>query len=163
MNSAGVAPEGPFLEINTRQWNRSIAVNLTGTFDCCQVVLPGMLEAGWGRIVNISSSSIHTGPPQMASYVAAKSGVVGLTKVLAREFGRKGITVNNIPPGFVDSPMLRNAQSSGHIDIDVQTAATPAGRIGRPEDIAAACAFLVSDEASYITGQTFNINGGRNT
>ncbi|WP_407673606.1 SDR family NAD(P)-dependent oxidoreductase [Parafrankia colletiae] len=163
VNSAGIAPERPFLEISTEQWNRSIAVNLTGTFDCCQVVLPDMLEAGWGRIVNISSSSIHTGPPQMASYVAAKSGVVGLTKVLAREFGRKGITVNNVPPGFVDSPMLRNAQSSGHIDIDVQTAATPAGRIGRPEDVAAACAFLVSDEAGYITGQTFNVNGGRNT
>lgn len=163
VNSAGIAPQGPFLEITDEQWSRSLAVNLTGTFYCCRAVLPDMIEEGWGRIVNISSSSVHTGPPQMASYVAAKSGVVGLTKVLAREFGRKGITVNNIPPGFIDSPMLREAAGTGLMSIEAQTAGTPVGRIGRPEDIAAACAFLASEEASYITGQTIGVNGGRNT
>jgi NAD(P)-dependent dehydrogenase (short-subunit alcohol dehydrogenase family) len=122
-----------------------------------------MLEEGWGRIVNISSSSIHRGAPRLASYVSAKSGVVGLTKSLALEFAPRGITVNTIPPGFIDTPMLRGTAGQGHIDVDQQIAATPVGRIGRPEDLAAACAFLVSDDASYITGQIIGVNGGRNT
>ncbi|MDT3439883.1 3-oxoacyl-ACP reductase FabG [Pseudofrankia sp. BMG5.37] len=163
INSAGISPHGPFLETTAELWNLTLAVNLTGTFHCCQAVLPDMIEEGWGRIVNISSSSVHSGAPQMASYVAAKSGVVGLTKVLAREFGRMGITVNTISPGFIDSPMLRQTEKDGLMNVEQQTSATPVGRIGRPEDIAAACAFLVSEEASYITGQTIGVNGGRNT
>jgi NAD(P)-dependent dehydrogenase (short-subunit alcohol dehydrogenase family) len=122
-----------------------------------------MLEEGWGRIVNISSSSIHSGARRMVHYVAAKSGVVGLTKALALELAPRGITVNTIPPGFVDTPMLRRSEAEGFVNIEQQAAATPVGRPGRPEDIAAACAFLVSDEASYITGQILGVNGGRNT
>jgi 2-hydroxycyclohexanecarboxyl-CoA dehydrogenase len=162
VNSAGISPHGPFLDLTVEQWNRSLAVNLTGTFHCCQAVLPDMIEASWGRIVNITSSSVFTGPPQMASYVAAKSGVVGLSKVLAREFARHGVTVNTIPPGFIDTPMLRRTADEGLMDIEQQIAATPVGRVGRPEDIAAACAFLVSEEAGYITGQVIGVNGGRN-
>jgi NAD(P)-dependent dehydrogenase (short-subunit alcohol dehydrogenase family) len=163
VNSAGFSPFNPFLEISEELWNRTLEINLTGTFNCCQAVLPHMLEEGWGRIVNIASSSIHTGVPLMAHYVSAKSGVVGLTKSLALEFAAKGITVNTIPPGFVDTPMLRGAAADGFVDIERSTAATPVGRPGRPEDIAAACAFLVGDEASYITGQVIGVNGGRNT
>lgn len=163
VNSAGMTVDGPSLEITAETWNRVLAVNLTGTFDCCQAVLPDMVEEGWGRIVNISSSSVHSGAPTLASYVSAKSGVVGLTKVLALEFARHGITVNTIPPGFIETPMLRQAVERGLVSVEEQAANTPVGRIGQPEDIAAACAFLVSEEASYITGQIIGVNGGRNT
>ncbi|GAA3384925.1 SDR family NAD(P)-dependent oxidoreductase [Cryptosporangium minutisporangium] len=163
VNNAGVSVVGPFLEVTLETWNRMLAVNLTGTFHCCQAALPGMVEEGWGRIVNISSSSIHSGSAGMSGYVAAKSGVVGLTKVLALEFSRYGVTVNTIPPGFIDTPMLRQTVEQGYVDLAAQTAKTPVGRVGRPEDIAAATAFLVSEEAGYITGQILGVNGGRNT
>ncbi len=163
VNNAGRESFVPFLDISLEHWNERIDINLTGTFHCCQVVLPHMLEAGWGRIVNISSSSTHSGTPRMAAYVAAKSGVIGLTKCLALEFGPKGITVNTIPPGFIDTPMLRAAAAAGNLDIEVSTKTTPVRRPGRPEDIAATCSFLCGDEASYITGQVIGVNGGRNT
>jgi NAD(P)-dependent dehydrogenase (short-subunit alcohol dehydrogenase family) len=163
VNSAGVTVSMPFLELTAETWNRVLAINLTGTFHCCQAVLPDMIEEGWGRIVNISSSSIHSGTPTLGAYVASKSGVVGLTKVLALEFGRRGITVNTIPPGFIDTPMLRRSVTTGLMKVEEQVARTPVGRIGRPEDVAATCAFLVTEEAGYITGQTIGVNGGRNT
>jgi len=129
-----------------------------------QAVLPDMLDASWGRIVNISSSSTHSGVPYMSHYVAAKSAVNGLTKSLALEYGPSGITVNAVPPGFIDTPMLRNAETQGFLgDVEQNIARTPVRRIGKPEDIAAACAFLSSDEAGYITGQILGVNGGRNT
>jgi 2-hydroxycyclohexanecarboxyl-CoA dehydrogenase len=165
VNNAGVAAYEPFLKITTETWNKFLDVNLTGTFHCCQALLPDMLKAGWGRIVNISSSSTQSGQPLMAHYVASKSGVVGLTKSLALEFGPKGVTVNTIPPGFIDTPMIRHAEANGHLGkgVDFHATQTPVRRAGRPEDIAAACAFLVSDEAGYITGQVIGVNGGRNT
>jgi len=163
VNSAGRESFVPFLDISLEHWNERIDINLTGTFHCCQVVLPHMLEAGWGRIVNISSSSTHSGSPRMAAYVAAKSGVIGLTKCLALEFGPNGITVNTIPPGFIDTPMLRAAVAAGNVDMEASTKTTPVRRPGRPEDIAATCSFLCRDEASYITGQIIGVNGGRNT
>ena len=163
VNSAGLTVPSPFLEVTADAWNKMLAINLTGTFDCCQAVLPDMVEEGWGRIVNISSSSVHSGSAGLSGYVAAKSGVVGLTKVLALEFGKHGVTVNTIPPGYIDTPMLRRTVDKGFVDIDDQTAKTPVGRIGRPEDVAATCAFLVSEEAGYITGQIIGVNGGRNT
>jgi NAD(P)-dependent dehydrogenase (short-subunit alcohol dehydrogenase family) len=128
-------------------------------------VLPDMIEAGWGRIVNISSSSAHGGQPLMTHYVASKAGVIGLTKALALEFGPQGITVNTIPPGFIDTPMLRRSEKAGQLGrgIDYHIARTPVRRAGLPEDIAGACAFLVSEEAGYITGQVIGVNGGRNT
>jgi 2-hydroxycyclohexanecarboxyl-CoA dehydrogenase len=163
VNNAGVAGFEGFLDISLDEWDRMIAVNLTGTFHCCQVVIPKMLSETWGRIVNISSSSVHSGSRRQSHYVAAKSGVVGLTKCLALEFAPYGITVNTIPPGFIDTPMLRQADKDGSLNIEKVRSATPVGRAGRPEDIAAACSFLVSEDASYITGQIIGVNGGRNT
>ena len=164
VNAAGVDGFKPFLKISFEDWQRVVNVNLHGVFHTIQAVLPDMIDAGWGRIVNISSSSTHSGTPYMTHYVAAKSGVNGLTKSLALEFGPSGVTVNAIPPGFIDTPMLRAAEKNGFLgDIDETIARTPVRRIGTPEDIAAACAFLVSEEAGYITGQILGVNGGRNT
>ena len=129
VNAAGLDGFSRFTDISFDDWQRVINVNLHGVFHCCQAVIPEMADAGWGRIVNISSSSTHSGVARMTHYVAAKSAVNGLTKSLALEYGPSGITVNAIPPGFIDTP----------------------------------CAFLVSEEAGYITGQILGVNGGRNT
>ena len=165
VNAAGVEGFQKFSKMTFPEWSKVIDVNLNGVFHTIQSVLPDMVEAGWGRIVNISSSSAHSGQPFMAHYVAAKSAVNGLTKSLALEYGPSGITVNAVPPGFVDTPMLRSAESrhllGGTVEEHINR--TPVRRVGRPEDIAAACAFFVSDEASYITGQILGVNGGRNT
>ena len=166
VNAAGAEGSARFLDMSFAEWQRVINVTLNGVFHTTQAVLPDMIEARWGRIVNISSSSTHSGAPTKSHYVAAKSGVNGLTKSLALEYGPKGITVNAVPPGFVDTPMLRNAAQRGDFGrhtLDDLIAATPVRRIGRPEDIAATCAFLISEEASYITGQIIGVNGGRNT
>ncbi|MGE2715320.1 SDR family NAD(P)-dependent oxidoreductase [Mycolicibacterium litorale] len=164
VNAAGLDCFKRFSDVSFDRWQKVIDVNLNGVFHTIQAVLPDMLEAGWGRIVNISSSSTHSGAPYMSPYVAAKSAVNGLTKSLALEYGPSGITVNAVPPGFIDTPMLRAAAERGYLgDIDATIAATPVRRIGRPEDIAAACAFLISEEAGYITGQILGVNGGRNT
>jgi 2-hydroxycyclohexanecarboxyl-CoA dehydrogenase len=165
VNNAGLQGFDRFLDITAEKWNRILAVNLTGTFDCCQAVVPDMVEAGWGRIVNISSSSAQGGQPLMTHYVASKAGVIGFTKALALELGPQGITVNTIPPGFIDTPMLRKTEEKGLLGkgADYHATTTPVRRIGKPEDIAAACAFLVGDEAGYITGQVFGVNGGRTT
>jgi 2-hydroxycyclohexanecarboxyl-CoA dehydrogenase len=164
VNAAGLDKFKRFIDLKFSDWQRIIDVNLNGVFHCIQAVLPDMVDAGWGRIVNISSSSTHSGTPYMSHYVAAKSAVNGLTKSLALEYGPAGITVNAVPPGFIDTPMLRNAEARGRLrDVQATIDATPVRRIGRPEDIAAACAFLISEEASYITGQIMGVNGGRNT
>ena len=128
-----------------------------GPFFFTQAVMPDMLKAGWGRIINISSSSAQTGSKGMTHYSSSKGGVIALTKSLAVEFAERGITVNNIPPGFIDTPMLRGAP----INIEAVSAASPMKRAGKPEDIAAACGFLASEAAGYITGQTIGVNGGR--
>jgi len=164
VNAAGLDGFKRFNNITFQDWQRVIDVNLNGVFHMTQAVLPDMVEAGWGRIVNISSSSTHSGVPYMSHYVAAKSAVNGLTKSLALEYGPSGITVNAVPPGFIDTPMLRAAQKNGFLgDIEENIARTPVRRMGKPEDIAAACAFLISEEAGYITGQILGVNGGRNT
>jgi 2-hydroxycyclohexanecarboxyl-CoA dehydrogenase len=164
VNAAGLDGFKRFTEITFDEWQKVIDVNLNGVFHCIQAVLPDMVDAGWGRIVNISSSSTHSGTPYMSHYVAAKSAVNGLTKSLALEYGPAGITVNAVPPGFIDTPMLRSAEARGRLrDVQATIDATPVRRMGKPEDIAAACAFLISDEAGYITGQILGVNGGRNT
>ena len=165
VNNAGLDGFDPFLKITPELWDRILEVNLTGTFNCCQAVVPGMIEEGWGRIVNISSSAAQTGQPLMTHYVAAKAGVMGFTKALALEIGPKGITVNTIPPEFIDTPMLRAAEAAGKLGEGVEHHArlTPVRRAGLPADIAAMTAFLVSDEASYVTGQVMGVNGGRKT
>ncbi|WP_216893050.1 SDR family NAD(P)-dependent oxidoreductase [Nocardia alni] len=165
VNAAGMEKYRRFKNLSFEEWQRIIDVNLHGVFHMTQAVLPDMLEAGWGRIVNISSSSTHSGQPFMSAYVAAKSGLNGFTKSLALELGPSGITVNAIPPGFIDTPMLRRSEEKqllgGTIADHVQR--TPVRRVGRPADIAATCAFLISEDAGYITGQIIGVNGGRNT
>ena len=162
VNSAGITGFREFLAITEDRWDRAMRVNLYGTFHCTQAALPDMIDGGWGRVVNISSSSAQTGQPYMVHYAAAKAGVIGLTKALAREVGPHGVTVNTIPPSTVDTPMLRESERRGLLGGPVEDIAQriPVRRIGTPEDIAAACAFLVSDEAGYVTGQVFGVNGG---
>ena len=165
VNAAGLTGFRRFTNVTFEEWARVVDVNLNGVFHVTQAVLPDMLDAGWGRIVNISSSSTHSGSPFQAHYVAAKSAVNGLTKTLALEYGPQGITANVVPPGSIDTPMLRKAEQQGLLggSIDDIAARIPVRRIGRPEDIAATCAFLVSEEAGYITGQIVGVNGGRCT
>jgi 2-hydroxycyclohexanecarboxyl-CoA dehydrogenase len=165
VNNAGLTGFKKFLHITDETWDRVLAVNLNGPFYCTQAVAPDMIEAGWGRIVNISSSSAQSGQQYMTHYVASKAGLIGLTKSLALELGPEGITVNTVPPGFVDTPMLRASEENGLLGgtVDQHAERTPVRRPGRPEDIAAACSFLVSEEAGYITGQVIGVNGGRNT
>lgn len=165
VNSAGIDGFRKFLNITAEQWERILTVNLTGTFHSCQAAVPDMIEAGWGRIVNISSSSAQGGQPFMTHYVASKAGVIGFTKALALELGPQGITVNTIPPGFIDTPMSRRSEQKGLFGASMEHHAslTPVRRAGLPEDIAAACAYLVSEDAGYVTGQVIGVNGGRNT
>jgi len=161
VTSAGVESFDPLLEITAEKWDRIIAVNLTGTFTCVQAAVPDMLAAGWGRIVTISSSSAQSGAPNMAHYAASKGGVIALTKALAVDLARSGITVNTIPPSLVDTPMARAAEAAGDFPgVDVVGPMVPLGRAGTPADIAAACSFLCSDGGSYITGQIIGVNGG---
>jgi 2-hydroxycyclohexanecarboxyl-CoA dehydrogenase len=161
VTSAGIESFDPLLEIDAKTWDRILAVNLTGTFTCVQAAVPDMLSAGWGRIVTIASSSAQSGAPNMAHYAASKGGVIGLTKAVAVELARSGITVNTIPPSLVDTPMARQAEVAGDFPgVDVVGPMVPLGRAGTPDDIAAACAFLCSDDGSYITGQIIGVNGG---
>jgi 2-hydroxycyclohexanecarboxyl-CoA dehydrogenase len=157
INNAGMTGFVPFMDITEEAWDRMIAVNLKGPFLCTRAMLPEMLSAGWGRIVNISSSSAQTGAPAMAHYVASKGGVIGFTKALAIEFAARGVTVNNVPPGFIDTPMLR----ASPLNVDAVAAVAPMKRAGKPEDIAAAVSYLTSEAAGYVTGQTISVNGGR--
>jgi 2-hydroxycyclohexanecarboxyl-CoA dehydrogenase len=161
VTSAGLDEFTTFTDITAAQWDRMIAVNLTGTFHSLQAAVPDMLAGGWGRIVTISSSSAQSGAKRMAHYVASKGGVIGITKALAVELAPEGITVNTIPPGFIDTPMVRRAEDKGDLpDVSLIAKQTPVRRAGTPGDIAAACVFLCSEEAGYITGQALNVNGG---
>lgn len=161
VTSAGVVDFCPFSDITPQSWARIIDVNLTGTFHCCQLALPDMVDARWGRIVMISSSSAQRGSPGMAHYAASKGALLSLTRSLAREYAPLGITVNNIPPSGIDTPMQRQSQAEGHLRSDQEMAANiPLGHLGTGADIAAAVGFLCSDEAGFITGQTLGVNGG---
>ena len=161
VTSAGIEAFTPLLEITPEAWDRLVAVNLTGTFTCVQLAVPDMLAAGWGRIVTIASSSAQSGAPKMAHYTASKGGVISLTRSLAVELARKGITVNSVSPSLVDTPMAREAEAAGDFPgVDVVGSMVPVGRAGTPADMAAACAFLCSEGAGYVTGQIVGVNGG---
>ena len=166
VNSAGLDGFDPFLKITAEKWNRILAVNLTGTFDCCQAVVPEMIEERWGRIVNISSSSAHSGQPMMTHYVASKAGVIGLHQGPGPRAGPEGDHRQHDPARASSTPPCcaspRPGACSGKASSTTRPS-TPVRRVGTAEDIAAACSFLVSDEASYITGQVIGVNGGRNT
>ncbi|MDR2857564.1 MAG: SDR family oxidoreductase [Novosphingobium sp.] len=162
INNAGIAPFTPFLEIDQELLERVLRINLIGPFLVTQECVPDMIEAKWGRIVNITSSSVQSGSALQTHYTSSKGGLLGFTKGLAMALGEHGITANMIPPGSIDTPMLRGAeimQREGAVE--AYGKALPVGRIGVGEDIAAAAAFLVSEEAGYMTGQTISVNGGR--
>ena len=162
VTSAGLDAFDSFLDIGIERWEQVLAVNLTGTFHCLQAAAPDMIAGRWGRIVTISSAGAQSGAARMAHYVASKAGVIGLTRALALELAPHGITVNNIPPGVIDTPMSRRAEAEGNLFKLEKLAARmiPVGRPGTPEDIAAICAFLCSEEAGFITGQVVGVNGG---
>ena len=160
VNNAGITGRVPFEELTDEQWDKMMEINLKGTFIVTQIVLPDMKAARWGRIVNISSSSAQSGAPLMAHYSASKGAIIALTQSLARELGPLGITCNNIPPRFVMNTIMSEATIE-QAHKEAQIAAGPILRAGKPEDIAGACAWLVSEETGYVTGQTIGVNGGR--
>ncbi len=161
VTSAGIEAFDPIGDITPERWDQIIAVNLTGTFTCVQLAVPDMLEAGWGRIVTISSSSAQSGAPRMAHYAASKGGVISLTRAFAKELASSGITANSISPTIVDTPMARHGASEGHVPpVEKLANFVPLGRAGTPEDIAGMCAYLCSDDGSYVTGQVLGVNGG---
>ena len=160
VNDAGIAGFVPFLEMSEAEWDRMIAVHLKGTFNCTRAFLPDMAGTRWGRIVNVASvAGLNGGGPGLAHYAAAKAGIIGFTKSVASEVGPLGITVNAIAPGLIDTPLLDRSGMPAAIRRAV-VERTPARRMGTPEDVAAACAFLVSQEASFVTGQVLSPNGG---
>ena len=162
VNNAGIAPFTKFLDVSNEELDKVLHINLRGPYILTQEIVPDMIAAGWGRIINITSSSTQTGSPAQTHYVASKGGLLGLTKALALELGGTGITANMIPPGSIDTPMLRGSPLMEKSDaVDNYGAALPVKRIGTVDDIAAAASYLASEEASYITGQTISVNGGR--
>jgi 2-hydroxycyclohexanecarboxyl-CoA dehydrogenase len=159
--NAGISKAQSFLSMSIEDWQHMIDVNLTGVFHTIQAAVADMVLQKWGRIVTISSNAAQVGAPDRAHYAAAKGGVIGLTKALAREFAAHGITANTIPPALVDTPLARRGAASGEVPpLDVIAQHVPIPRAGTPADIAHACEFLCSDKAGYITGQQINVNGG---
>jgi 2-hydroxycyclohexanecarboxyl-CoA dehydrogenase len=163
VNNAGTDEFGFFAQTTPEQWERVIAVNLRGVLNCTYAALPGMQEAGYGRMVNIASEAGRVGSKGSAVYSAAKGGVIAFTKVMAREGARFGITANAIAPGPIETPLLMQAKQFGEIGekiIETMKAGTQLRRLGQPEEVAAAVAFLASDDASYVTGETLGVSGG---
>ena len=159
--NAGISKAEDFITMPVEVWQRMIDVNLTGVFHTIQAAVPDMVAGKWGRIVTISSNAAQWGASDRAHYSAAKGGVIGLTKALARELAKHGITSNTIPPSLVDTPLARKGAADGEVPpIEVIAQHIPIARAGTPEDIAYACEFLCSDKAGYITGQEINVNGG---
>jgi 3-oxoacyl-[acyl-carrier protein] reductase len=157
VNNAGIARDRSFKKMSQDMWDDVIAVNLTGVFTVTKQFIDGMAERGWGRVVNISSIVGEVGNFGQANYAAAKAGVIGLTKTLAREYARKGVTVNAVAPGFIKTRMIQDVPEKA---IEAVINMTPVGRLGEAEEIAAGVAFLASPAASYITGHVLDINGG---
>jgi len=157
VNNAGVVGDALLMRMKREEWDRVLLTNLTGAFETTRAVLPGMIRARYGRIVNISSVVALMGNPGQANYCAAKAGLVGLTKALAREVASRQITVNAIAPGFIDTEMTRAVAERAREALIGQI---PLGRLGAPEDVAQGVAFLLGPGAGYITGEVLNISGG---
>lgn len=162
VNNAAIENFSALEDLDDATWDRLMVINLRGAYVAAQCVLPDMTAAGWGRIVNVSAFGAQIGAPNMALYTASKGGIISMTRSLAIELGPKGITVNSVSPGFIDTPMARRAIDGGLFPVPYEQiiATYPIPRLGRPEDIAAACAFFASDAAGYITGQVLGVNGG---
>lgn len=164
VNNASYFGSSPFEELSWDEWRKMIDVDLHGPFHCTKAVIPDMLAAGWGRMINITSNAAHAGTPFMAHYVAAKNGLIGLTKSLAMEYAARGVTANTVAPGYIDGPRLRTNKANFINSVaSVEQAAQqfPMKRAGTADEVAAAIAFLASEAAGYITGQALNVNGGR--
>jgi NAD(P)-dependent dehydrogenase (short-subunit alcohol dehydrogenase family) len=159
VNSHGISGFGTLPDLTEADWLRMLDVHLNGVFRTCRAFVADMVAAGWGRIVNVSSVGGLRGGPRLVHYAAAKAGVIGFTKALAIDLGPKGVTVNAIAPGLVDTPMLRASGLSDTVR-SATIAQMPIRRLGTPEDIAAACLFLVSEAAGWFTGQVMSPNGG---
>ena len=161
VNSAGADQHSFFTRTHPGDWRRWLALNLDAVLNVTHVVLPVMQEAGYGRIVNVSSEAGRLGSRGGAVYASAKGGVIAFTRSIARESGRKGITANVVAPGPVDTPMLRRAvEGGGDKLLEAMIAATLVGRLGNPEEVAAAIVFLASEEAGFITGEVLGVSGG---
>jgi 2-hydroxycyclohexanecarboxyl-CoA dehydrogenase len=159
VNSAGIAGFAPLIDLDEATWDHMLGVHLRGTYLCCRAVLPDMLAAGWGRIVNLSSVAGVRGGPQLCHYAAAKAGVIGFTKALAQEVGPRGITVNAVAPGPIDTPMLRGSGIPDAV-LEQSVRNMPVGRLGTADDVAAAVVWLASPDAGFVTGQVMSPNGG---
>ena len=157
INNAGVFTGAPISQLDAARWEETLAVNLSAPFHCARACVPAMRAAGWGRIVSISSQAAFTGSSEHAHYAATKAGLAGLSFSLARELGQDGITVNLVSPGRVETEMIADLIKKRR---EEWLAQTPLRRFGTPEEVAAAVAFLASDEAAYITGANLHVNGG---
>ena len=157
VNNAGITRDNLLMRMKAEEWDEVLSTNLSSLYRLCKASLRGMLKARNGRIINVTSIVGLTGNPGQTNYAAAKAGMIGFTKSLAQEVASRNITVNSIAPGFIDTDMTRDLDTS---QTDALCQQIPVGRLGTPEDIAAAAVFLASDAAAYITGETLNINGG---
>jgi len=157
VNNAGIVRDKSFVKMTPQMWTEVLSVNLDGAFYCTKVVIEGMLERKYGRIVNISSVIGRMGNRGQANYAASKAGMIALTQTLAKEFAGKGVTVNAVAPGFIETDMVKSVPKE---ILDKIIAQIPLGRLGKPSEVAGAVAYLVSEDGSYITGQVIDINGG---
>jgi 2-hydroxycyclohexanecarboxyl-CoA dehydrogenase len=163
INNAGTDEFGFFTQTTPEQWQKVLAINLVGVFNCTHAALPGMQGARYGRIVSISSEAGRVGSKGSAVYSAAKGGVISFMKAIARENARYGVIANSIAPGPIETPLLMGAKEFGEIGekvIETMKASTQVGRLGQPDEVAAAVAFLASDDATYVTGETLGVSGG---
>lgn len=156
--AAMVIPDKPALETTDEEWNATLSVNLIGLFNCCKYVIPGMVAAGWGRVVNVSSLSGKDGNPGMAAYSASKAAVIGLTKAMGKEFAHTGVLINCVAPGIIDTPGVKQVSEGMSRAI---AAKSPMGRMGRSEEVAELISWLCSERCSYSAGAVFDISGGR--
>ena len=157
VNNAGITRDKSFLKMTRIMWDEVLGVNLNGVFHVTRLLLPAMVEAGWGRVINMTSIVGQTGNFGQANYAVSKGGLIAFTMTLAREVARKGVTVNAVAPGFIETDMTKDMTAAA---LSAVTSMTPMGRLGKPEEVAAAVRFLASPQASYITGQVIPVNGG---